>query len=186
MINVILPHALQFHLALSLPQSDTTAGAYVSGLHFALLEGADFDWPSRTGLCRRIDLKKNDEFGRAELTPPSCTTARLRSAGVSSGRRKSFPVSRISGLISMVSTTFPIGGSLAFSSIGIIDARGSHPSLSRGPCAKSPALEEVASKATRKRPTVARCHRPFFTTELFPCSSARASSDPVAWARTIG
>jgi hypothetical protein len=105
---------------------------------------------------------------------------------VSSGRRKSFPASRISGLISMASTTFPIGGSLAFSSIGIIDARGSHPSLSRGPCAKFPASEEVAWKATRKRPTVARCHRRFFTTELFPCSSARASSDPVAWARTIG
>lgn len=31
-----------------------------------------------------------------------------------------------------------------------------------------------------------RYQRLFFTTELFPCSSARASRDPVRWARTIG
>jgi len=93
---------------------------------------------SGTELCRRIEPRRNGEFGTAGLTPPSCTTVRRPSAGVSSGRQTSFRASRISELISMVSPTFQIGGSPAFSLTGIIGARGSPPSLLKG------ALREIS------------------------------------------
>jgi hypothetical protein len=128
---------------------------------------------------RRIDLKRNVEFVTAERTPLSFTMAQSPSAGVSLDRQRSFRASRIHELISMVLPTSLVGGSLAFSSIGIIDERGLHPSPSERLCARSPGGGEVRWKAIRKKQKVGVYRHPFFTTEPFRCSSARASSDLV-------
>jgi hypothetical protein len=58
------------------------------------------------------------------------------SAGVNSGPQTSFPASRTSALISTVSVRFRIGGLLASSLIGTTGAKASHPSPSKGLCAK--------------------------------------------------